>query len=102
MKNKVLLAAGGHASELAVLFFLADGVALVVLLFAAGDADLDLDAAVLEVEGEGDEGEAPGLEGLFELADLALVGEEAARAEGFVIELGGGGVGIDVAAVEHE
>jgi len=73
-----------------------------VLLFAAAYADLDLDAAVFEIEGEGDEGGALGLEGLFEFSDFALVGEESALAKRIVVELGGGCVGVDVAAVEDE
>jgi len=102
MKNKGLLPAGGHSSQLAVLFFFPDGVALVVLLFAAGDADLDLDAAVFEVHRERDEGGALDRGGLLELFDFAAVGEEAAFAQGVVVELGGGGVGVDVGAVEDE
>src|SRR4051812_37297707 len=64
-KRRGSLAAGHDAAELAVLFLFTDGVALVVLLFAAGDADLDFDAAVLEVHGEGDEGGALDRGGLF-------------------------------------
>src|SRR4029079_12361514 len=69
---------------------------------AAGDADLDLDAAVFEVHRERDEGGALDRGGLLELFDFAAVGEEAAFAQGVVVELGGGGVGVDVGAVEDE
>src|SRR5258706_10713903 len=90
-----LLSSTHNSAHFAILFLFTDGVAFVVLLFAAGDADLNLDAAAFEVEGEGDERDALGLHGLFELADFALVDEKPALAQRFMIELGGGGVGGD-------
>ena len=50
-----LTAGAGH---LALDVFLGDGFALVVGLLASRERELDLDAAVLEVEGDGDQGDA--------------------------------------------
>ena len=49
-------AAVGHgAAQFAVLFFALDRLALVVGFFAAGDAEFQLGAAALEIDGQGDQ-----------------------------------------------
>ena len=54
----LLTAVGDGAVDLAAHLALADGVALVVVLLAARQAELDLGAAVLEVEPQRDQGQA--------------------------------------------
>ena len=79
------LAAGYGGFGFVVGFALAFGGALVPLLLAFGEGELAFDAAVAEVEADGDEGEAllPG--GGFELADLVLVQQELAGAQRVVV-----------------
>ncbi len=90
-----------RAAKFAVLFAAFDALAFVVLLFAAADAEFEFGAAVLEIDGQGNECGAAllGLGG--ETVDLALVCQEFALAEG-VVANGGLVVGIDVAAVEDQ
>jgi len=83
-------------------FFL-DGGAFVELFFAVADGEFELGAAFFEVDGEGDEGGAFFLGGVFEALDFAFVDEELAGAEGFVVVDGGGlFVVVDVEVVEPE
>lgn len=85
------------------MFLFADGVALVVLLFAFGDAEFDFGATVFEVNGEGDEGDAALFAFDFQLVNLAAVGEELTiTARLVVVDDGGFGIGIDVTIVEDE
>src|SRR5437762_4681865 len=75
-----------------------DALALVVRLLAAGEADLDLDLAVLEIGLQGHDGVAL-LGGLApELVDLAAVQEQLPVAALGVVEGVGMAVGADAAA----
>src|SRR5262249_39057804 len=74
-------------ADFALGFFFLLILTLVVFLLAAGDGELELGAAVLEVHAQGDEGEAA-LRGLAgKLGDLAPVQEKLARPLGPVVEL---------------
>ena len=79
---------------------LGDGAALVPLAASAGEAELDLGVASLEVELEGHDGEAAlgGVAG--EAVDFASVEEELAGALGVEVFLGGGFVGGYMEVVE--
>jgi len=79
------LAASDGGFGFFVAFAGAFGGALVPVLFALGEGYLALDAAVLEVELDGDEGVALLGGEDFQLFDLALVEEELARAEALVV-----------------
>jgi len=68
------------------MFALLEGSALVVGLFATGDADLHFDVPIFEVEGEGDESETFLCREISKLFDLALVQEEFSFASLFVIK----------------
>ena len=85
-----------------------DGFTLVVGLFTLAKAQLHLDAAVLEVEGQGDEGVAVLLLQRLQLADLPFVHQKALGAVGVAVEdialLVGGDVhlvGVDLAVLGH-
>jgi len=95
------LSSGHGAAEFAVLFFFLDGGAFVVAFFAVGDAEFELGAAVLEVDGQGDEGGAAAFGFRLEPAEFAFVDKELFLAERFVAD-GGFIVGIDVTAVEDQ
>jgi len=95
------LSAGHGAAELAGLLLFADGGAFVVALFAAGDAEFQLGAAVLEIDGQGNQGGAALFGFGFEAAEFAFVDEELFFAERVVAD-GGFFVGVDVAAVEEQ
>ena len=95
------MAAGHGAAELASLFLFADGGAFVVALFAAGDAEFELGAAVLEIDGQGNQRGAALFALGFEAAEFAFVDEELSLAERVVGD-GGFFVGVDVAAVEDQ
>ena len=76
-------------------------MAFVVQLAALGQADGELDPGPLEVQVEGDQGEALLIEGHPQFFDLAPVGQQFAHSQGLVVEVGPGmGVGGDVHVVE--
>src|SRR3954470_5524511 len=72
-----------HALLLAIPVALLLGVALVVLLLAAREAEIDLDAVLLPVERERNERVALALDRADELVDLCAVEEQLARAPVF-------------------
>src|SRR5581483_3793350 len=76
-------------ANLAVHFLFLDRFAFVVVLFAAGDADFDLGAAVFEVDGQGDERGAALLGGGFEFVDLPFMREKFSRSQRLVTERSG-------------
>lgn len=101
--HRGLLPMAHRPADLAVHFFAFDGIALVVLLLAAGDAKFDFGFAFLEIDGQGNERGAllagrPG-----QSLDFAAMGQQLARALGLVI-----GyqrclfVRVDVGVVEHQ
>lgn len=92
----------GHGTAgFAVLLLAFDGFALVVTVLAARDAQLELRAAVFEIDGQGDQrGAALGGFG-FQAVEFAFVDQEFAVAERIVTD-GGFLVRIDVAAVEDQ
>ena len=75
------------AIHLAFHFALADRVALVVLLLAARQRQLDLGAPVLEVEAQRHQGEAAFFHFAGEARDLIAVQEQLAGAHRLVAEL---------------
>jgi hypothetical protein len=96
------LAAGDGGLGFVIAFSFLLGGAFVVLLLALGEGELAFDAAVAEVEADGDEGEALLAGGGFELAELLLVDEEFAGAEGFVVHGVAMREGADVSVEEEE
>ncbi len=92
----------GHgAADFAILLFSLDGFALVVTFLAAGDAQLDLGAAILEIDGQGNERGAA-LEGFgFEAPQLPFVNQQLLLAKGFVAD-GGLLVRVDMATVKDQ
>ena len=92
----------GHgAADFAILLFSLDGFALVMAFLAAGDAQLDLGAAILEINRQGNERGAA-LEGFgFEAPQLPFMNEQLLFAKGFVAD-GGLLVGIDMATVKDQ
>ena len=95
------LAAGYGGFGFVVAFAFAFGGSLVPLLLAFGKGQFAFDAAVFEVELDGDQGVALLLGGDDELVDLAFVEEEFAGAEGVVVHRVAVGEGADV-GVEEE
>ena len=95
------LASGYGGLGFVVGFALALGGSLVPLLLAFGECDLALDAAVAEVEADGDEGVSLLLGHALELADLGFVEEQFAGSEGVVVHGVAVGEGADV-GVEEE
>jgi hypothetical protein len=92
-------AVGDGAVDFAVGDFAFEGFAFVELGFAFADGEFDLGAAAgVEVDAQGHEGGAFGLELAGEAVDLFFVQEQAARAERVhiesVAELVGGDVGV--------
>jgi hypothetical protein len=71
---------------------------LVVHLLALGQGDLHLDAAVLQVDPGGHQGQALFLDLAHQAADLALVQEQLPGPHRLVVEQVAVGVGVDVAA----
>ena len=67
---------------------------LVVLLLAPTEGDLHLHQVALEVDGGGDEGEAPLVDLALELLDLSLVGKQAPVSQRFVVVEVAMGVGL--------
>ena len=65
---------------------LPDILALVIELLAPCQTDLDLDPAVLEIDLQGHQGIALGLDLAGQLEDLSLVQEQAAFAQGLTVE----------------
>src|SRR3984893_11700393 len=76
----------------------ADRVAFVVQLLALDERDLRLRARPLEVEREGDAGDAPGRDGARPAFQLAPVQQQLPVPFGGVVRPGGGAVGRDVHA----
>ena len=106
------LGRGSRATGLAVAFEglshfaiglgLFQSFAFVVQLFAAGDGDRELDLPLLEIDGEGDEGQALEV-GLFgELAEFAAMQQEFPFPTRFVVEQAGLWEGGNVAVDEPE
>ena len=79
------LAAGDGGFGFVVGFALAFGGALIPFLLAFGQGELALDAAVAEVEADGDEGIALLSGHALELADLVFVQQQLAGAERVVV-----------------
>ena len=90
------------SKDFAVALLFLEGGALVVLAFAAGEAQLNLGAPVfLKVNLEGYQGKAFFVELANQLADLAPVQEELAHPQGIVGVVGGEGVHRDMHVVHH-
>lgn len=95
-----VLAVGEGAFFLSAGFALRDGSALVVLTLAAGQTELELGVAALEVEPECDDGEAALGRAPQQPADLAAMQEELSRAARVEVVAAGGVVGADVHVVD--
>ena len=80
---------------------LPDILALVIELFAPCQADLDLDPSVFEVDLQGHQGIALGLDLAGQLEDLSLVQEQAAFAQGLTVEDIALFIGADVHALNE-
>src|ERR671930_822014 len=79
-----------------------DRLALVEAVLAAREGDLDLRAWAGEVDARRHEGQAALLDPADEPVDLALVGQELARAFGVVVLAAGRAVGRDVDVVQPQ
>src|SRR4029453_6353700 len=91
-----------RALDVALLVARLHRLALVEAVLAAAERDLDLGARAVEVDAGGHEGQ-PALLGLGHHAlDLALVGQELARAIGVVVLAAGGPVGRNVDVVQPQ
>lgn len=92
----------GGAAEFAVGFAFFDVVAFVELGFAFADSEEDFYAAVLPVEGEGDDGVGFGGGVFGEFANLGLVEEEFTDGFGLVVLAVAEGVLVNVGVVEED
>ena len=91
------------SAHLAVLFLLADRIALVVVLFSARDADFDLGATLFEINRQGNDRGALQLRRIFEFLDFPTMREKLPRTRGLmVIHKRGFDIRIDVALKEPE
>src|SRR4051812_10758253 len=88
--------AAHRALHLALLLALADRLALVVRVLAAGQRDLDLRVLALEVDARRHDGQAALADAPDEAVDLTAVQQQLARPVRVVVRAGGGPVVRDV------
>src|SRR5436305_2047087 len=98
----VLAPAAHRAFHLALGLALADGLALVVDVLAAGQGDLDLGVGALEVHARRDDGQAAFADPAGETIDLPAMQQELTRAVGLVVLAGGGLIRRDVEVVQPQ
>ena len=88
--------------DVATLLARLDRLALVEAVLAARERDLDLRMWAVEVDARRHDGQAALLDLADEAIDLALVGQQLARAFGVVVLAAGGAVGRDVDVVQPQ